>query len=243
MPFDSLPTPAAPPDTMRSLRILAVEDDPSTARVLCEALEKIGWQTDCLSRGDDAVQRLKERPYDAVVMDIMLPGCDGLTAVRTLREMNNATPVLLLSARGDVNQRISGLNAGADDYLAKPFSTAEVIARLRAITRRAGDGNGMLLRLADLVVDLPHRRVSRAGQVIDLSPREFRMVEALMQNAGNVCTRTLLLRLVWDYAFDPGTNIVDVYIRKLREKIDHGSAIPLLHTIRGVGYMMNQNAP
>lgn len=224
------------------MKILAVEDDPRTAAVLREALETAGWQADLLTRGDEAVTRINTRAYDAVIMDIMLPGCDGLTAVRTLRAMNNPTPVLLLSARGDVNQRISGLNAGADDYLAKPFSVAEVIARLRAITRRGGEG-AIVLRLADLVVDVPRRLVSRGGRGIDLSPREFRMVEALLQNAGSVCTRTLLLRQVWDYSFDPGTNLVDVYIRKLREKIDFGSDTPLLHTIRGVGYMMSEKAP
>ncbi len=235
--------PASPIESARSMKVLAVEDDPGTAEVLREALEEMGWQADLLTRGDEAVNHINTNSYDAVIMDIMLPGCDGLTAVRRLRSMNNSTPVLLLSARGDVNQRISGLNAGADDYLAKPFSVAEVIARLRAITRRGGEGGAILLRLADLVVDLPRRQVSRGGDNIDLSPREFRMIEALMQNAGNVCTRSQLLRQVWDYAFDPGTNLVDVYIRKLREKIDFESSVPLLHTIRGVGYMMSEKAP
>ncbi len=225
------------------MRVLAVEDDPGTAEVLREAMAEVGWQAEFITRGDEAVNRINTAAYDAVIMDIMLPGCDGLTAVRRLRAMNNSTPVLLLSARGDVNQRISGLNAGADDYLAKPFSVAEVIARLRAISRRGGESGAILLRLADLEVDLLRRQVTRAGNPIDLSPREFRMVEALMQNAGNVCTRTQLLRQVWDYAFDPGTNLVDVYIRKLREKIDLDSSLPLLHTMRGVGYMMSEKAP
>ncbi len=235
--------PALPVDAVRSLKVLAVEDDPRTAEALREGLETAGWAAEFLSRGDEAVQAISTRAYDAVIMDIMLPGCDGLSAVRTLRAMSNSTPVLLLSARGDVDQRISGLDAGADDYLAKPFSMAEVIARLRAITRRGGETGAIRLRLADLVLDVPHRQAARAGRNIELSPREFRMVEALMQNAGNVCTRTLLLRLVWDYSFDPGTNLVDVYIRKLREKIDCGHDVPLLHTIRGVGYMMSEKAP
>ena len=234
---------APPAEIARSMRVLAVEDDPATAAILREALEEVGWTAEILSRGDEAVNRINTEGYDAVIMDIMLPGCDGLTAIRRLRAMNNPTPILLLSARGDVNQRISGLNAGADDYLSKPFSVAELIARLRAISRRGGESGAILMRLADLVVDLPRRLVTRGGQTIELSPREFRMVEALMQNAGTVCTRSQLLRQVWDYAFDPGTNLVDVYIRKLREKIDHDSETPLLHTIRGVGYMMSEKAP
>ncbi len=235
--------PASPLEAARSMKILVVEDEPGTARVLQETMAALGWQAELLTRGDDAVNRINTAAFDAVIMDIMLPGCDGLTAVRRLRSMNNSTPVLLLSARGDVNQRISGLNVGADDYLAKPFSAAEVIARLRAITRRAGESGAILLRLADLVVDLPRRQVARGGRNIDLSPREFRMIEAMMQNAGSVCTRSQLLRQVWDYSFDPGTNLVDVYIRKLREKIDFGNDLPLLHTIRGVGYMMSEKAP
>jgi len=241
MPASALSAP--PQEAARSLSILAVEDDLRMAEVIRLGLEEVGWSAELISRGDEAVQKITTRAYDAVVMDIMLPGCDGLTAVRTLRAMSNSTPVLLLSARGDVDQRISGLNAGADDYLAKPFSMAEVIARLRAITRRGGDTGAILLRLGDLTLDVPHRIAARAGRNIELSPREFRVVEVLMQNAGSVCTRTMLLRLVWDYDFDPGTNLVDVYIRKLREKIDLGHAVPLLHTIRGVGYMMNEKAP
>jgi DNA-binding response OmpR family regulator len=241
MPYNFHPVqPVEPP---RSLRILMVEDDPGTAEVVCAAMKDLGWQVELLTRGDEAVAHINDRSFDAVIMDIMLPGCDGLTAVRRLRALGNSTPVLLLSARGDVNQRIFGLEAGADDYLAKPFSVAEVIARLLAIVRRGGEKCVIPLRLADLVVDLPRRQVSRAGRKIDLSPREFRVVEALMQNVGSFCTRRQLLRQVWDYDFDPGTNLVDVYIRKLREKIDIGSDTPLLHTIRGVGYMMSEKAP
>lgn len=235
--------PAQPVEPPRSLRILVVEDDPGTAEVLCTAMKDLDWHVELLTRGDEAVACIHNGSFDAVIMDIMLPGCDGLTAVRRLRALSNATPVLLLSARGDVNQRIFGLEAGADDYLAKPFSVAEVIARLLAIVRRGGENCAILLRLADLVVDLPRRLVTRAGRKIDLSPREFRVVEALMQNVGGFCTRQQLLRQVWDYDFDPGTNLVDVYIRKLREKIDVDSATPLLHTIRGVGYMMSEKAP
>ncbi|TLD70507.1 response regulator transcription factor [Phragmitibacter flavus] len=225
------------------MNILTVEDDPRTADAIRHGLEEAGWNADLLTRGDEAVQRISTQAYDAVIMDIMLPGCDGLSAVRQLRNMSNSTPVLLLSARGDVDQRISGLNAGADDYLPKPFSMAEVIARVRAITRRGGEAGAILLRLADLTLNVPQRTAQRAGRSIELSPREFRLLEVLLQNVGNVCTRTELLRQVWDYAFDPGTNLVDVYIRKLREKVDYGYDLPLLHTVRGVGYQLSDKTP
>lgn len=220
----------------RTMKILAVEDDPRTGEALRQGLTDEGWVAEVTTRGDVAIQQIISNTYDAVVMDIMLPGCDGLEAVRQLRARNNSTPVLLLSARGEVDQRISGLNAGADDYLAKPFSMAEVIARLRAITRRAGEAPSQLLRVADLTLDQARRRAHRGERVIDLSPREYRLLEVLMQNEDNVCTRSLLLRLVWDFSFDPGTNLVDVYIRKLRDKVDDRREPPLLHTVRGVGY-------
>jgi len=225
------------------MNILVVEDDVRTAEAIRKGLEELTWRTDLLTRGDQAVQQISTNAYDAVVMDIMLPGCDGLTAVRQLRSMSNSTPILLLSARGDVDQRISGLDAGADDYLPKPFSMAEVAARVRAITRRGGEAGAILLRLADLSVNVPQRSALRAGRVIELSPREFRLLEVLMQNVDNVCTRADLLRQVWDYNFDPGTNLVDVYIRKLREKIDYGHAVALLHTVRGMGYVLSEKAP
>lgn len=225
------------------MKILTVEDDPRTAEAIRLGIEEAGWQAEVISRGDDAVQRISTSAYDAVVMDIMLPGCDGLTAVRQLRNMSNSTPILLLSARGDVDQRITGLNAGADDYLPKPFSVAEVIARLRAITRRGGEPGAILLRLTDLTVNVPQRTAQRAGRNIELSPREFRLLEVLLQNADQVCTRAELLRQVWDYTFDPGTNLVDVYIRKLREKIDYGHDVQLLHTVRGVGYILSDKIP
>lgn len=225
------------------MKILTVEDDPRTAEAIRHGIEEAGWHSDIISRGDEAIQRISTTAYDAVIMDIMLPGCDGLTAIRKLRSMSNSTPILLLSARGDVDQRILGLNAGADDYLPKPFSIAEVIARIRAITRRGGEPGAILLRLADLTLNVPQRTAQRANQNIELSPREFRLLEVLLQNASHVCTRSELLRQVWDYTFDPGTNLVDVYIRKLREKIDFGHHLPLLHTVRGVGYMLSEKNP
>ncbi|MDB6132693.1 MAG: two component transcriptional regulator, winged helix family [Verrucomicrobiales bacterium] len=226
------------------MRILIVEDEPRTASSLHQGLQDAGYQPEMVQRGDDAVEIISTQSWDAVIMDIMLPGCDGLTAVRRLRERSNSTPILLLSALGEVDQRIEGLNAGADDYLPKPFSLGEVLARLNALTRRGGDTKAILLRVADLALDVPHRTASRGGRLIELSSREFRLLEVLMRQAGNVCPRSLLLREVWDYNFDPGTNLVDVYIRKLREKIDNSDdCLPLLHTIRGVGYMMSEQPP
>ena len=225
------------------MRILIVEDEPRTAASLQQGLTQAGYSPELSGRGDDAVELISTQAYDAVIMDIMLPGCDGLTAVRRLRSRSNSTPILLLSALGEVDQRIDGLNAGADDYLAKPFAIGEVVARLQALTRRGGETKAILLRVADLTLDVPHRIASRGGKLIELSAREFRLLEVLMKQANQVCPRSLLLREVWDYNFDPGTNLVDVYIRKLREKIDAGTTPALLHTIRGVGYMMSESAP
>ncbi|MES2708812.1 MAG: response regulator transcription factor [Verrucomicrobiota bacterium] len=225
------------------MRILIVEDEPRTATSLQQGLQEAGYQPEISHRGDEAVELISTQSWDAVIMDIMLPGCDGLTAVRRLRERSNSTPILLLSALGEVDQRIDGLNAGADDYLPKPFALGEVLARLNALTRRGGDTKAILLRVGDLSLDVPHRTASRGGKLIDLSTREFRLLEVLMRQVGSVCPRSLLLREVWDYNFDPGTNLVDVYIRKLREKIDNGDTTPLLHTIRGVGYMMSEQPP
>lgn len=225
------------------MRILIVEDEPRTAASLKQGLTQAGYAPELSGRGDEAVELISTQAYDAVIMDIMLPGCDGLTAVRRLRSRSNSTPILLLSALGEVDQRIDGLNAGADDYLPKPFAIGEVVARLQALTRRGGETKAILLRVADLTLDVPHRIASRGGKLIELSAREFRLLEVLMRQAGQVCPRSLLLREVWDYNFDPGTNLVDVYIRKLREKIDAGLPPALLHTIRGVGYMISENPP
>lgn len=228
---------------MHPMRILIVEDEARTAASLKAGLTAAGFSGEVAINGNEAVELICTQAYDAVVMDIMLPGCDGLAAVRQLRGRCNSTPILLLSALGEVDQRIEGLNAGADDYLAKPFAIGEVVARLQALTRRAGDTKAILLRVGDLSLDVAHRIASRAGRLIDLSAREFRLMEVLMQHVDHVCPRSLLLREVWDYNFDPGTNLVDVYIRKLREKIDSTDSAALLHTIRGVGYMMSVKAP
>ena len=180
-------------------------------------------------------------PFDAIVLDIMLPGRDGLSVLRQLRERQNATPVLLLSARGEVNERVEGLNAGADDYLPKPFVLAELVARVRALARRGGETKSAVLRVADLTLDTVTREARRGGAKIELTAREYRLLEFLMRSAGRICGRMAILEKVWDYDFDPGTNLVDVYIRRLREKIDADFEPKLLHTVRGVGYVMKES--
>ena len=222
------------------MKVLVVEDDPRTAGALQLGLTDAGFDVETTDRGDEAIDRVCTAAFDAVIMDIMLPGLDGLSAVRQLRLRSNSTPILLLSARGEVNQRIEGLNCGADDYVAKPFSIGEVVARLQALTRRGGEARAILLRVGDLTLDVAARTASRGARSIDLSTREFKLLEVLMRNQGSVCPRSMILQQVWEYDFDPGTNLVDVYIRKLREKIDVGAEHPLLHTVRGVGYMIRE---
>ena len=179
-------------------------------------------------------------PFDGIVLDIMLPGRDGLSVLRQLRERKNVTPVLLLSARGEVNERVEGLNAGADDYLPKPFELVELVARVRALTRRGGETKSTVLRVADLTLDTLTRQAQRGETSIELTAREFRLLEFLMRSAGRLCGRMMILEKVWDYDFDPGTNLVDVYIRRLREKIDADFEPKLLQTVRGAGYVLKE---
>jgi DNA-binding response OmpR family regulator len=171
----------------------------------------------------------------------MLPGRDGLSVLRQLRERKNATPVLLLSARGEVNERVEGLDAGADDYLPKPFALVELVARVRALGRRGGEPKSTVLRLADLTLDTTTRQAQRKGVTFELTTREYRLLEFLMRSTGRICGRMAILEKVWDYNFDPGTNLVDVYIKRLREKIDADFEPKLLHTVRGVGYVMKES--
>lgn len=223
------------------IKVLIVEDEHKVAAQLSDALSTEGFLPSVCYRGDHALDLLRAEMFDAVVLDIMLPGGDGLSVVRTLRSRETSPPILLLSARGDAaEERIAGLNAGADDYMPKPFVIGEVAARLRALTRRGTDTRALTLRVADLTLDVMKRVAERDGRSMDLSTREFRLLEVLMRHAGKVCTRTMLLQEVWDYNFDPGTNLVDVYIRKLRDKIDYGAACPLLHTVRGTGYLIRE---
>ena len=221
------------------MRILVVEDETKTASFIRRALQAEGFTADTARTGEEGLERALEGTYDAVVLDIMLPGRDGLTVLRDLRRRQCAVPVLLLSARRQVDERIEGLDAGADDYLPKPFVLGELVARVRALGRRTvGPGRSTLLHLADLTLDTISRRVTRGERVMEMAAREYQLLEFLLRSQGRVCSRMQILEKVWDYDFDPGSNIVDVYVRRLREKIDEGFPVSLLHTVRGVGYVM-----
>lgn len=222
------------------MRILVVDDDRKLAEFIAHALRAAGFVVEVRHRTEQALTALAESPFDAAVLDIMLPDGDGLSLLRRLRAQGNTTPVLLLSARAEVNERVEGLDAGADDYLAKPFALEELLARIRVITRRGGETRTTHLRIADLTLDTTSRRAHRNGRPIELTTREYRLLEYLMRSPGRICTRMMIFEQVWDYHFDPGTNLIDVYIRKLREKIDAGATVKLLHTVRGVGYVMQE---
>jgi DNA-binding response OmpR family regulator len=220
------------------MRILLVEDDLGTVEFVSKALTAEGYSVDDVADGHEALRMLERTPYDGVVLDIMLTGRDGIGVLRQMRSKGNATPVLILSARSDVSEKVEGLNAGAEDYVAKPFALAELVARVRALLRRSGKARTGLLRVADLTLDPVSRTAARNGRRIDLTNREFRLLEYLMRAEGSVCSRMLILEAVWEYDFDPGTNIVDVFIAKLRDKIDSGSAVKLLHSVRREGYVI-----
>ncbi len=222
------------------MRVLVVEDERKTASFIRRALQGEGFTVDVTGRGDDGLQLATTEVFDAIVLDIMVPGRDGLSVLRQLRERKKKTPILLLSARGELNERVDGLNAGADDYLAKPFALAELIARVRALTRRGDENKSMLLKVADLSLDILKREAQRGTNRLDLTTREFRLLEYLMRTPGRICGRMAILENVWEYDFDPGTNIVDVYVRRLREKIDDGHERKLLHTVRGAGYVLKE---
>lgn len=222
------------------MRVLVVEDEKKTASFIRKALQAENFAVDVMHNGDDALAAASATPYDGIVLDIMLPGRDGLGVLKQLRARKNATPVLLLSARGEVNERVEGLNSGADDYLPKPFALAELVARVRALTRRSSENKSTLLRVADLTLDTVTHTAQRGSAEIELTAREYRLLEFLMRSAGRLCGRMMILEKVWDYDFDPGTNLVDVYVRRLREKIDAGPGLKLLHTVRGAGYVMKE---
>lgn len=218
------------------MRILIVEDEKKIASFVRKGLTEVGFNPTVCHRGDDALVLAATESFDALILDIMLPGRDGLSVLRQLREERNHVPVILLTAREGLSERVEGLNLGADDYMTKPFSVEELIARLRAVWRRLSGEGLSLLQLADLTVSLTTREVRRAGKKIELTTREFALLEYLIRSPGRVYTRTQLCEHVWDYHFDPGTNVVDVGIQRLRRKIDDGHAVPLVHTVRGVGY-------
>jgi len=224
------------------MRILVIEDDATVAEYIVNGLKQAGHMVDHAADGRDGLMMATTEEYDAIVADRMLPGLEGLTIVRTLRASGNATPVLVLSALGEVDERVNGLKAGADDYLAKPFAFSELMARLEALQRRGLAESAPVTRLQvhDLEMDLLSREVARGGKKIDLQPREFRLLEYLMRHAGQVVTRTMLLEAVWDYHFDPQTNVIDVHISRLRGKIDKEFETPLLHTVRGAGYKLGE---
>ncbi len=221
------------------MRVLVIEDDPDVGAYLVKALREVGAVVDHAPNGKEGLFLAAGEPYDVLVVDRMLPGLDGLSILRTLRASGNAVPALILSALGDVDDRVAGLRAGGDDYLVKPFAFAELHARIEALLRRGRpEAAATTLRVGDLEMDLLSREVTRAGRRIDLQPREFRLLECLMRNAGQVVSRTMLLENVWDYHFDPQTNVVDVHVSRLRRKIETAGEAPLLHTVRGAGYML-----
>ncbi len=227
------------------MRILLVEDDPTVAGFVVKGLKEAGHVVEHSDNGRDGLFLAASETFDAIILDRMLPGgIDGIRLLETLRSQNNATPVLLLSALSQVDDRVAGLKAGGDDYLTKPFAFSELLARVDALTRRGKtDGPQTKLLVGDLEMDLLSRMVRRNGAKIDLQPREFRLLEYLMRHAGQVVTRTMLLEGVWDYHFDPQTNVIDVHVSRLRQKIDKPYPTPLIHTIRNAGYMLRPEGP
>jgi len=222
------------------MRVLVVEDEKKTASFIRKALQAEGHAVDVLNDGSEALTAVANTPFDVVVLDIMVPGRDGLSVVRQMREKQIKTPVILLTARGELSEKVEGLNAGADDYLTKPFALDELIARVRALGRRNADAKSATLRVGDLTLDTVTRKVRRAQTGIDLAPREYLLLEFLMRSAGRICGRMAIVEKVWDYDFDPGTNLVDVYVKRLRQKIDADFEVKLLQTVRGVGYLMKE---
>jgi len=225
------------------MKVLLVEDNERVSSFVRKGLTEAGYTIDHADNGRDGMFLAAGESYDAIVMDRMLPGdIDGLGIIAALRKTGSRTPILILSALSDVDERIRGLQTGGDDYLVKPFAFGELLARLDALVRRANGGNSVTtLSVGDLTMDLLSRKVTRAGKTVTLQPREFKLLEYLMRHADQVVTRTMLLESVWDYHFDPQTNVVDVHVSKLRQKIGAGAELPLLKTIRNAGYMLSAN--
>lgn len=222
-------------------RILVVEDDGDTADYVTKGLREAGYTVEHVMDGRDGLYLASSSAFDAVVMDRMLPGMDGLSVVKALRAGGVDTPILILSALAQLDERVVGLKAGADDYLTKPFGFSELQARIENLVRRRGSKTmETALRCADLVMDLLSRKVTRSGKALDLLPREFKLLEYFLRNKDRVVTRTMLLEQVWDYRFDPHTSIIDTHISRLRKKLDDGYERPLLHTLRGVGYRLSE---
>jgi len=220
------------------MRILIVEDDRKTASLLSDTLKQEGFDVSCATDGLLGLNAARSGGFDAWVIDVMLPKLDGISLVRTLRDQGDKTPAIMLSARGEVEQRIEGLDAGADDYLPKPYAISELLARLRSVMRRNSGVKPTTLTVADLTFDLANRDARRAGRRLELSSRESHLLECLMRAEGRVVSRRDIISSVWEYDFDPGTNLVEVYIRRLREKIDRDHAPALIQTVRGLGYAL-----
>jgi len=221
------------------MNLLIIEDDPKVAAYLIKGLKEAGYNPEHSNNGQDGLHLASTGHFDLLIVDRLLPKLDGLSLVQQLRATGAQTPVLFLSALAEVDDRVSGLRAGGDDYLTKPFAFSELLARVEALLRRpTGSLVETKLRVGDLEMDCLSREAQRGGQTIDLQPREFRLLEYLMRHAGQVVTRTMLLEHVWDYHFDPQTNVIDVHISRLRRKVDKDFPRPLLHTVRGAGYML-----
>ncbi len=224
-------------------RVLVVEDDADTAEYVTKGLRETGFTVEHVADGRDGLYMGSSSTFDAIVMDRMLPGMDGLSVVKALRAAGVETPILILSALGQLDEKVLGLRAGGDDYLTKPFGFSELHARIEnLLRRRGGKAVETVLRCGDLVMDLLSRKAVRNGKALDLLPREFKLLEYFLRNKDRVVTRTMLLEQVWDYRFDPHTSIIDTHISRLRKKLDEGFDRPLLHTLRGVGYRLSETA-
>jgi heavy metal response regulator len=220
------------------MRILVVEDEKKVAKFLQQGLEEENYSVEVVSDGETALKRVSADSFDLILLDILLPKKDGITVLKEIRSAGISTPVLMLTAKSAIEDKVQGLDSGADDYLTKPFSFAELLARIRSIFRRGGSDKSATLAVADLTLDLVAHRATRAGKVIELTRREYALLEYFMKNADRVLTRTLISEHIWNYNFDTGTNVIDVYINHLRSKIDDGFEKKLLHTVRGVGYIL-----
>jgi len=220
------------------MRILVVEDEEKVSGFIKKGLEEEGYAVDVAHDGEEGLHMALDRVHDLIVLDIQLPKMDGLQVLKDLRQQKVASPVLLLTVRATIEDKVLGLDLGADDYLSKPFAFQELVARIRALLRRRAETKSAVLQVADLILDPARRIVKRGDEKIDLSPREFSLLDYFMRNPGRVLTRTMIIEHVWDYDFDTDTNVIDVYVNYLRKKIDAGGEPKLIHTVRGVGYVM-----
>lgn len=242
-PDSSADAAAAQDRERRSMRILLVEDDDTIATFIIKGLKQAGYAADPASEGETGLHLALSESYDLIILDLMLPRLDGLTLLTRLRQRNQSVPVIILSARGTVDDRVKGLQSGSDDYMTKPFAFSELLARIQAIFRRvSGAVETTRLTAGDLTIDLLSREVVRAGRRVELQPREFALLEYLMRNKGRVVSKTMIMEHVWDYNFDPQTNVIEARISRLRDKIDNGFEQKLIHTVRGAGYVLRETA-